>query len=426
MKIIFNKKPFFKFKIFFIVLFILLLLVPKISFAGTEEVFEDGFYRAPDGTAIVQLPELDEENWTVQLNTKSNYRVLQLTLGKKNWRGYINILFPPKDVKYTNDKDVAQGLTTLVNSVKQNADWLKETGEITKGKLSEGIFFSQHLEGTTKNNVQDVADVSIITDGTYLVAIIIRGNKTDYNKDIKETTVSILKSLKVGKTVPWLKDLKPTTVLEGVYLGPYKSGNQYWYIFDKRGYMLAHSPNGLLTLDFDARLQSLGTKINTYSIKNNKININWYDGTNSNYPIQISAKKIIVNNEEYDKVDGLTEGLKLNGHYECSSYYSSTTDTFSFSSSSNYYFTKDGKFSFDSIASANSVSKDTYNNTESSINTYLGKNPSAGIYKIQKDKLWLYFADGTTIYKTFYVNVYNGKPDYNLVYIGGGNYLLDK
>jgi len=53
-----------------------------------------------------------------------------------------------------------------------------------------------------------------------------------------------------------------------------------------------------------------------------------------------------------------------------------------------------------------------------------GQGAKAGVYRIQNDRLWLYFQDGAVVYKSFYLNVRQGKLSKGIVYIDGDNFLL--
>ena len=401
------------------------------------EIYEQNFYRAPGGFAHVTFPDLwRDSTWKQSLSSGKGYRQLEFVRRSGKSVGCVfDIMFFIGKLKGNADAEMRKMVTLYASELRKVAPHLAPAGGITKSPYLGNLMavYSQHLSGAAEE-----ADVSFITDGSFVVCLILRGNRKDYKDAEKNLVLPVLKTLRVGKTVLGLKDQKPAGAIEGVYIGDYESGERgatgswNWYIFDKRGYCTPSAPSGMLYLDFDAHMQWKGDKayLFTYEIKGGTLTRKRINGETKTFTFKKSGKDIYIDKEKFTRVDGNTRGLKLDGHYRASSV-SVSTGPFASSnivSGKDFYFTPDGKFSFSSYASASALNYvDTmplglYVNTIKP--TTAGKMDS-GRYRIENDLLWLSFPDGTKLYKSIYCfPPKSGKAD--LLYINGDAAVIQK
>jgi hypothetical protein len=410
---------------------IVFLLFINLFIFGVEnkmtEIFEDGFYRAPAGKAVLQLPELDD-TWQVRLEAPDNFRHLILIKGliKNSFEQRITISFPLSMNKIVGAKDMA---TSLATQAQKNGPFLKliKHGPI---RIKGGSCYSIILMGEQDNGQGYMYNSYGISSDTYSMFISVEMLSGNF-ESLTVVVNGIFETLAIGENVPRLKDLKPGVRLHGVYKGPGKakwdgSWEEYWLIFDKRGYYIISGPHGALETDFEARFQQNKRYINRYNIKGSKFIKTDTDGNVDDYPVTINNETITLFGRTYVLVSGKSDGMKLDGHYEAYYYYE-TTDVysdFSFSSSANYYFTKDGKFSFASFASAHTNVDENLDGYKGTVDVNSDVRNKSGAYVIQDDHIILTFNNGKKAVKTFYTKYYKDKKP-GAIFINGTSYLLD-
>lgn len=402
---------------------------PQPAAPGLPEMFVDGWYRAPGGVAIVQFPELPE-GWTLKYNESPTGHVV--TLGREG--AFAAFTFLPLAVANATDLKLAQALAAaLTQTVQKELPYMKVARKADELPHKGGLCAAVFLEGKSPQNVEETAIVCAVAEGKEAALCMCRTRKPLLDAAWTKLAAKVVEEIRVGKHVPKLPEHDPGTRLEGVYEGPTEFGatandNTYhWLTFDKRGWCHESKPYSERELELDAMFQWQPAKCLRYRVAGGKLELIGADGMVARaWKYERQADKLVLDGKNWWHVSR-AGAVTLDGHYEAFSFYMNQGygQTFTFSSSSDYWFTKDGRFSFES-ASMSSLSDDPgwpqADGFRSWANAYASEPKNFGHYRVVGNMLQLKFADGRRAAKTIFLHRGN---DADLVYIDSKVYLKD-
>lgn len=400
------------------------------STTSEGELFIEGWYRAPGQGAIVQFPELPK-GWVLRYEEGKTGRVVTL----RSDTALAVFTFAPSHAMDAakQDLELARGLCAAIQAqIETDLPHLKPTRGAPNLPHDGGYACAQFFEGKSANGVEESAVALVVAQGKDAMLCTFRARKDRFDAAWKDVASPAIESARVGSKVPRLPSLDPGTAVHGIFQGPTKfdfsnaSRNRYyWLVMDRRGWFHEVSPRTERELDCEAMYQFKPSAVGRYVIKGDEIE--WQDANGRRtgaHKLSITEKHMMLGGERWDRVDR-TGGLTLEVAYEAVTFYinSGFGETFTFSSSKTYYFTKNGKFSFDSFAAAQSADDGVFpppSGFRSWASAHSERPTSHGNYKVEGNLLLLAFADGRRAAKTLFLS--EGK-DVGLLFIGGSPYL---
>lgn len=413
---------------------------PKPSPAApTREFLDAALYRSPDGETLLPLPEHD--GWSVHPNGAG---ALVLYQGDpKSWTAEIaidtGIARVAKDAK---DAALAKSAATVIaKDMVAKTPWLATKDDFAGSAVKVASGAAGHevvLQGTDEKVGAWTALAVVVAHGARATSLVVWANAKSA-KAAFELVQKLADGLRQGDQVARLPERKPGTALRGVWRGPYEiqygvggsSGIQHWLVFDERGYATwDESPDSERWVNLETLWQSgERRRLYGYTFDGATLELTGLaDSKKRTFKLQAGERKLQLDGKEYERVDGgFTDGARLAGRWECSSFYSVSngpTGTFSASSSSTYVFKEDGTFQSAAVASA------TLSDTSRPGVLAGSDKEDHGTYVVKGDRLVLTYCHGTVVEKTFYAEriIKDAKPpfDSSVLFIGGSNFLRGK
>jgi hypothetical protein len=368
-----------------------------------DEIFIKRFYRSPAGTAILHLPEFENDEWQVFHRKEGEVSKISIICGHSEaCEGTVELIFLPPHGHNVTAKETADLFAATVQ---------KETPalrKVSKGEIIDipgGEVFSYQLAGKAEKGSLQILNVFGVADGNCSVGIL-AGGSPDQIDEMSGVAYMIMETLVVGNRIPTLKNRKPGTKLEGVYEGPYEiqwdgKFEQQWFIFDPRGYCHRTDPYSSLELDMDARYQWDPEKVMKYTVRGKKIMITYYDGERFSYTFtQTNDRRITIDGDLYTRIDSIiTDNILLEGHYHNDILQTRERDEETDVSilNTDYYFTEELEFKTDSEKE------------------FSGE----GTYRMMNNRIYLTFSDGKEEVYTFFPHVKDDVIVSDGYYIGG-------
>lgn len=391
------------------------------------ELFVDGWYRAPGAVAVTQFPELPE-GWTLKYTESANGRVI--ALGREGAVVLFTFL-PPHNVKAT-DLKLAQGLAaSLAETAQKELPYLKLARTADSLPHSGGFCAARFLEGKTDKAVAETCIVAAVAEGKEAGLCLCRARKELLDAAWRDVAAKALENMRVGAHVPALPRLDPGEKLRGVFEGPTEFGatssqNRYhWLTFDERGWCHERSPGD--ERELDAMYQWQPEECLRYRVANGRLELLDRAGKpRRSYAFQRQGRNLELDGKPWYCVTS-EETPSLAGHYEAFTFYSSEGygQSFTFSSSSDYWFTADGRFSFDNAAMSSLADTPGWPQADgfrSWAHAYAEQPKNHGRYRVVNNVLQLLFADGRRAARPLFLHK---GSDPELIYISGSVYLKD-
>jgi hypothetical protein len=400
-------------------------------------IFERGFFRSRRGDVIANFPDVPN-GFVLSLSPATvpdDFVFVHLGTSQK-WSAYMAFAaIPPKSSE-------EQAFTFLLNNFVSKGYNLTLTGDKTSFTVSGGAGKKQALAGAMANGTKMLGEIRVISDGNAaagIVLVAVAGNENKFEWLQKE----LFDSVRVGSKIPTLPAVNPGTPLTGFYKGPLYNAEFTWLVFDPRGYVSDVEPYSTLFFDLAVLYQSKPFSVGTYSISGDKLTMRF---THSSGPRDEVHKLVMTDGHltlsndgpeldhdgEYTRVDGSQcDNLKLDGHYEASSFSSTPAPMYggaavSVSTSNDLYFSLDGTVRFSSSASVSGTNVAADGTQSPALAGYSG-DKDKGTYRIEKNLLYLTFADGSKQIRTFFPRGFDdkGKPKTEGYIINGSTFLKD-
>ena len=397
------------------------------------ELFIDGWYRAPGGVATMEFPELPQ-GWVLRYADTKAGRTVQLT----RQGALLTFTFVPstaKDLEATDLKLAQVVAQHTAQGIAKELPYLKATRNADDLPLKGGFAAARFMEGKSEAGHDEVVIVAAVADGNAVVVCLCRALKSLLDEAWGKLGGVALESAKFGKHVPRLPDMKPDVKLDGIWQGPTDwdfsntLGNRYrWLVADPRGWFHERTLYTERELDLEAMYQWRPELVKRYRIRDGNFEQLDAEGKQEKFwHFKQQGEVLFFGKDRYDFIQRDGE-LTLDGCWEASTYYVNQGygDTFTFSSSSRYFFTKEGKFSMDSFSSMSSVDDANYpplDGFRSWAHAYSETPVRHGRYKIVGNLLLLAFADGRRATK---VITFSGGNDLGLAFISGSPYLIQE